>query len=240
MESPPWEPSPEGLACLRFIWNTSSDSVCIPRAPREAIVDHFYFCLLGGHGITYELNASAHHTLRSKGLLDPSFLLQSTPDPSTVLAKELSAPQFLPVTATGAFRRYRYPVVKSRVLVEATHWLAATCNFDLAKILSGASTDAREYLLSCPGFGYKTASWFLRNTGYCDRIAILDVHVVRALASLGIVPPDLSPERDYLGIERAFIEVCDIIGAQPSRLDLVLWSWERGTPVDGIARALPL
>ena len=58
----------------------------------------------------------------------------------------------------------------------------------------------RELLCGCPGFGYKTASWLLRNLGLGRGLAIIDVHVLRALADERRLV-DVRLPRDYARVE---------------------------------------
>jgi N-glycosylase/DNA lyase len=238
-QTTPWEPRRDGLSCLRFIWDTTRDRVSFPRVTGDSLLAHFYFCLLGGFGISYELNASAYSVLYSKGLLNPRFLFEMGASASSIIERELARPQFLPLTTRGRCRRYRYPASKSRLLVQASHWLATVCDLDLEGSLNSTTIEKRNFLISCPGFGYKTASWFLRNTGYSKRVAVIDVHLMRVLIFFGIIPPSASPTRDYVRIEKAFLDVCDVIGAEPSKLDLILWAWERGTPLGSAYTEFP-
>jgi len=222
-------PAPYALTCLEFLWDRYHDNVAFPHLPDNQLLDHFYFCLLGGFGISYELNLSAYTVLKSKGYLQLDFLSSASSRFLEAVVEELSKPQFLPLTSTGNRRKYRYPRAKARTLVRASHWLLHSCGFQLKVFLEGDPLESRDRLITCPGMGYKTASWFLRNIGHGDRLAIIDIHVYRALRSLGVIPNHLSTNKDYLKIEQLFLEACDQIGAVPSQMDLILWLWERGS-----------
>jgi thermostable 8-oxoguanine DNA glycosylase len=89
------------------------------------------------------------------------------------------------------------------------------------------------------GFGYKEASHFLRNVGFCGappdanrprEVAILDRHVLKNLHALGLigpVPESLSPKR-YLEIEEVMNGYAGKIGIPLAHLDFVLWYRETG------------
>jgi len=75
------------------------------------------------------------------------------------------------------------------------------------------------------GIGLKEASHFLRNIGLGGDIAILDRHILKNLARLGViqsVPPTLTSRR-YLEIESSMKEFARSTGIPMDHLDFVLW-----------------
>jgi thermostable 8-oxoguanine DNA glycosylase len=227
-------PAKYGVAALRHIWLSyralSADSLWAP----ADLLQNFYFCILGGYSIPFELNDSAYRTLHQKGYTDPQFYSSHSSDTcSTILETELAATQFRPLTAAGQLRRYRFPNAKAHSLVAASKWLHDTCDYCLETILIGSENEQREILMTCPGLGFKTASWFLRNVGRAVRLAIIDVHLHRVLSELSIIPAHLTPGRHYLRIEQYFLDACDAIPAPPAEMDLIIWSWERGSGFGG-------
>lgn len=80
------------------------------------------------------------------------------------------------------------------------------------------------------GFGLKEASHFLRNIGLGEELAILDRHILRSLAELGVLdalPPELSRAR-YLEIEARLRAFSGQVGIPLGHLDLLLWAKETG------------
>jgi N-glycosylase/DNA lyase len=79
------------------------------------------------------------------------------------------------------------------------------------------------------GLGYKEASHFLRNIGVKGH-AILDKHVMRCLAEIGVIdtakPP--STRRKYLEVEQQLIRFARDVRINFDELDLVLWSMKTG------------
>jgi N-glycosylase/DNA lyase len=187
------------------------------------------FCLLGGHGITAELAASATERLWSLGILSPGRSPDADLEPA--VAAELATPQFEPVKKNGDFRRYRYPQKKAIVITHATEWVQTHASDELMNSLVSIRRpqDRRAFLCECPGVGPKTASWLLRNIGLGAGLAILDIHVLRALRGAGRISAWRLPQ-DYERIERVFIEWCDDLGADPGTFDLLVWEWQRRTP----------
>ncbi len=80
------------------------------------------------------------------------------------------------------------------------------------------------------GMGVKEASHFLRNIGFGSEVAILDRHILKNLALLGVIdemPKSLSPKR-YLEIELLMKEFALSAGIPLDHLDFVLWYKETG------------
>jgi N-glycosylase/DNA lyase len=175
---------------------------------------------------------SLSKTLKKKGYFEPSVYRDHTDWLEGKLESELETRQFDPLCKDGSFRAYRFPKSKAKILVKAGQWLLRTCDFCLSDLLNSTSKKNREILLECPGVGYKTASWFLRNIGQGDGLAILDIHIYRILKDFAIIPPTLTVESDYLEIEDFFCDACDAIGARIESMDLILWTWARGDVYD--------
>jgi thermostable 8-oxoguanine DNA glycosylase len=68
----------------------------------------------------------------------------------------------------------------------------------------------------------------LRNTGWAQDLAILDVHVLRAMSDAGLIG-ESGLESSYEAVERTFLDWCARLGAAPAVFDLFLWEWQRGT-----------
>jgi thermostable 8-oxoguanine DNA glycosylase len=88
-------------------------------------------------------------------------------------------------------------------------------------------TDRRTWVCGCPGVGPKTASWLLRNIGLGERLAIIDVHLLRALQASGRAGSWRLPEH-YLQLEQAFLDWSASLSAHPAAFDLFLWEYQRG------------
>lgn len=181
------------------------------------------FCLLGGHGVPYELARSATTVLEPLNVFSGRRDIRSL---EAAVQAELEKRQFEPRRVDGSLRRYRYPRRKAQLISRAAEWVA---NHDsLSERLSALADerDRRDLLCDCPGVGLKTASWILRNIGLGATLAVLDVHVLRALEAAGRVSAVRLP-RDYEAIERCFLAWCDELEAPPAAFDLMLWEWQR-------------
>ncbi len=220
-------PNPAVEPWWRPVWDRHHSRYCVPASAKPAdesgLRRELVFCLLGGHGVTYELASSATEAVMA---LHPFGTLWTRAKLRRSIHHELTRPQFEPRRSNGTPRRYRYPSRKATLLSDAVFWV-----HDQGGLLKGLSvrlteSERREWLCTCPGVGLKTASWLLRNCGWARELAILDVHLVRALSEAGVII-DAQLPRDYLRIERAYLDWAEHLGACPAALDLFLWDVQR-------------
>jgi N-glycosylase/DNA lyase len=209
------------------------NSVQRPGAGEDEIRSELLFCLLGGHGITYELAESAWERLVELGCLSYDWDLAELTE---LLERELARPQFRPVKRDGSLRRYRYPRSRAHLVVEALHWLKRVGPLQAALKDIHTEHERRKLLCQCPGIGPKTASWILRNSGYASELAVLDIHILRAMDRAGRRPPGRLPQA-YQIIEDAFLVWCRELAVPAAALDLFLWEWERETPHQEFSRS---
>ncbi|PIN93315.1 DNA lyase [Candidatus Pacearchaeota archaeon CG10_big_fil_rev_8_21_14_0_10_31_24] len=82
------------------------------------------------------------------------------------------------------------------------------------------------------GYGLKEASHFLRNIGQSNNeIAILDRHIIRNLAEIGIIKKEdskIKNQKHYLELEQKFLKFSKEINIPIDHLDLLFWSQETG------------
>ncbi len=191
----------------------------------DLLRDEALFCLLGGHGVPYELALSATRQLLALDLFSSGWKPQALEER---LRHELSSPRFEPRRRNGELRRYRYPQRKATLIVSARAWLLGEASVLDRLRATDDERVRREFLCGCPGFGQKTASWLLRNLGLGRGLAIIDVHVLRALVEERRLV-DVSLPRDYARVEEAFLSWCKELDASPAAFDLFLWEWQRGS-----------
>ncbi|UQQ16508.1 8-oxoguanine DNA glycosylase [Xanthomonas arboricola] len=163
-------------------------------------------CLLGGHGIPASIGLAAFEHLKQKG----AFAI-APPD-------EQSLRQWLsePITSGDRQVRYRFASQKAKYLAAALRKIANESAPSTGRAL-------RDWIISVPGIGYKTASWIARNWLDADDVAILDIHILRAGVIAGFLNHELTVERHYLQLEAQFLELSRAMGAKPSELDAVIW-----------------
>lgn len=188
-------------------WSTRHETTDRPHRLGDSFLEEVVACLLGGHGITYEMNVAAFHALRDAGVLG-----------ETCSASSGAINDILnePLSVAGRRIRYRFPNQKAERIAQALHRLAR----------EPIPTDpliARDWLLTFAGIGPKTASWVVRNQFATDAVAIIDIHVQRAGVQAGIFDPDWAPARDYWTMEAAFLQWAAIGEVSAADLDAVIW-----------------
>ena len=87
--------------------------------------------------------------------------------------------------------------------------------------------EMRQHLVSkIPGLGPKQSSLFLRNIGYADSVAVLDVHVLTYMNWVGLttaLEKSIPTIRKYEMLEDSFVEHSLSLGYSPEQFDLAVW-----------------
>jgi len=164
-------------------------------------------CMLGGYGIPAAVGLAAYDAVRAAGLLVGS--------PS---AAAVEAVLRRPLTVRGRVRPVRYRFARQRAERLAAA-LAALCASDPPR----EPIALRNWLMTLPGIGPKTASWVVRNHCGCDTVAIVDIHVQRAGFAAGFFAPGWRLPRDYGRFEEAFCQVASLAGLSAAALDACIW-----------------
>jgi N-glycosylase/DNA lyase len=138
---------------------------------------------------------------------------------------------------TAALKRagaHRFPVARPRYIVTTRNYFRAHFGMALRKRLRSFRdpSERRDWLAQekqVKGLGYKEASHFLRNVGVKGH-AILDKHVMRCLAEVGVIdsPKPPTTRKKYLEVEQELIRFAKDIRVDFDELDLVLWSMKTG------------
>lgn len=129
---------------------------------------------------------------------------------------------------------HRYPRARSGYIVVTRDYLNTECGMRLRERLEDFADpiERRDWLARerrVKGLGYKEASHFLRNVGYRG-YAILDKHILRSLAELGVIasPQPPTTRAKYLATEERLRDFARDVGIDFDELDLVLWSMKTG------------
>ncbi len=136
--------------------------------------------------------------------------------------------------AAALVGRHRYPNARAGYIVASREFLQEHCGLRLREKLESFDddTERRDWLVKekrIKGLGYKEASHYLRNIGY-KGYAILDKHVLRSLAELGIIddPQPPNTRAKYLAVEAKLKDLAAAAEIDFDELDLVLWSMKTG------------
>jgi N-glycosylase/DNA lyase len=130
---------------------------------------------------------------------------------------------------------HRYPRARSGYIVVTRGYLRRECGLRLREKLAsfGDNREARrDFFASNPGvkgIGYKEASHYLRNIGYCG-YAILDKHILRTLHECSVIehPDPPTTKKKYLALEESMRKFAAEITINFDELDLLLWSHKTG------------
>jgi N-glycosylase/DNA lyase len=167
----------------------------------------------------FTAGASARMGLDSVDAVRP-LLLDGEPEAMTAALKQAGA--------------HRFPNARPQYIVTTRDYFRANFGMALRKRLRSFRDpfERRDWLAQdkqVKGLGYKEASHFLRNIGVRGH-AILDKHVMRCLAEVGVIdsatPP--STRRKYLEVEQELLRFAKEIKVDFDELDLVLWSLKTG------------
>ena len=130
--------------------------------------------------------------------------------------------------------KHRYPNARAGYIVVTREFLRRDCRMRLRERLAGFADpiERRDWLArerGIKGLGYKEASHYLRNVGF-GGYAILDKHIMRSLAELGMAdsPQPPSTRARYLAAEETMRRLARRVGIDFDELDLVLWSLKTG------------
>ena len=135
-----------------------------------------------------------------------------------------------PLQVKKYLKGVRFNVRKSKFIVEARGTNQEI--FDKVQELSHKPLELREWLShNVPGFGHKEASHFLRNIGLGKRLAILDVHVIRAMIDGGHIRSKAAQSmtaKRYLAFEQVFQSWANRLKMTPTELDSTIWLMRSG------------
>jgi len=182
-----------------------------------SLAEELGFCLLGGFGIRYEVNAAAFERLKDFGV----FVLNNSVD-----EVEIEALLLEPLRVGSRSIRYRFPTQRARRISKMRDALRS------GHVAQSDPIDLRKNLMKLEGVGPKTASWVVRNLLGCDRVAILDVHIVRVCQRFGLFPREVSLPRDYHLLEERFLSFADSAGVSSAALDAIMWAEARTVPAE--------
>lgn len=171
------------------------------------ILEEIVMCLLGGFGIPSEMGIVAFQRFKEEGLIKYG-----------VSHSAVNAALSKPFTSVkGKTVRYRFHNQKSKYLY------ALLNRPDLHKIPLNNDLELRRWLLSINGIGLKTASWITRNWLNSNKVAILDIHIIRAGILAGIFDINADVSHEYLKLEEQYLAFCLAMEVPPADLDAIIW-----------------
>lgn len=185
------------------VWRTASDA---------RLWEEMVYCI-------FTAGASAKMGLRSVEAIRPLLARGEQQEMTTALI------------AAGA---HRFPNSRPGYVVITRDYLQDSFSMRLRERLRSLRDplERRDWLATEPrikGLGYKEASHYLRNIGF-KGYSILDKHILRCLAELGVIDSPRPPtnRNRYLETEAAMRQFAADVGIDFDELDLVLWSMKTG------------
>jgi N-glycosylase/DNA lyase len=127
----------------------------------------------------------------------------------------------------------RFNENKSKYIVEARKLFSPNGSLEIKKTLESFKNreEMREWLYeNVKGMGMKEVAHFMRNIGFGEDVAILDVHILKNLARHGVIEeiPKFMTKKKYLEIESKMKDFSKTLGIPMDELDLLFWSDETG------------
>lgn len=191
---------------FQYLLSSKNNNATINHRLGENLIQEIVACLLGGFGLKAEVGLSAFYRMRDRKLIrqgvDFESLLESLKEPLIVDGKSV---------------HYRFPNQKSKFIFKFLN------RNDLENIPTSNDLELRKWLLTINGIGLKTASWITRNYMVSENVAIIDIHIFRAGLIAGFFCNDFDIQKDYLLLEKYFIDFCNALKVQPSQMDAIIW-----------------
>ncbi|MDO9465130.1 MAG: N-glycosylase/DNA lyase [bacterium] len=126
----------------------------------------------------------------------------------------------------------RFPNNKTRYIMEARKLFTVNGIIRIKnKIDENNIFETRQWFVrNVKGFGFKEASHFLRNIGFGDDFAILDVHILRSMMRYGIIDkqPKTITKNQYLCLENELRQFSQKANVPMDEIDLLFWASETG------------
>ena len=187
------------------------------------------FCLLSGN-VAFELVKSTIEVLESKGFLDFNWILEEQKSKEYIF-KLFNEPNFEPKKKNGELRKYRYPKKRSEEITKAAKLLYSNSSLKTMLEKTASDIEIRNFLAqNVPGIGIKESSHFLRNIGYSNSLAIIDIHVLNFLKQHNFVHSDdvlTLTESRYMKLEKILQNLADFPGLDLGIFDLSIWHFMR-------------
>ena len=188
------------------------------------------FCILSAN-VSFELAKSCIEVLKYLGHLSSEWIINNEKS-SEILFHVLSSPIFRPQKKDGSLRKYRYPKKRADQITEAAKFIYLQNNSikDVLKKIDSDIEVRNFFALNVPGLGIKEASHFLRNIGFSDSLAILDVHMLEFLRQRSLIhlkKGTALTKKIYLKIEDILRSYVAFHKLNLAIFDLAVWYYMR-------------
>lgn len=193
---------------LQYLLNSFSSESNVHRISNN-LIEEIILCILGGYGIPSEMGNMAFEKLKKSNAIKPGVSFEEVFD---VLKQPFQITE-------SKFVRYRFSHQK------ATYIHAFLSRSDLDRIPEHDDLRLRNWLITLKGIGPKTASWITRNWLRSERVAILDIHILRAGVITGFFTRNFNITTEYYDLESKYLNFCYFLEVRPSDMDAIIWSY---------------
>jgi thermostable 8-oxoguanine DNA glycosylase len=97
------------------------------------------------------------------------------------------------------------------------------CLFELSRANLDLRKCSVDDLEKIHRIGMKTSRFFLVYSRFNCNYAILDTHILKWLSTYAIVPKSTPGKKQYLILEKLFLEKCKELNLNPYELDITIW-----------------
>ncbi len=183
-------------------------------------------CILGSQ-VHYEVALAAAEKIRNVGLLENPTEQYGFSDYEMAVYNILKQPLHAPCWPPAG-RSYRFAKIRANHITR-TLWAVYLNGDSLHGILHNCKTarEARRSVVTVGvGIGPKQASLFLRNIGFTDELAILDIHLLRFMNLLGLIDRTIrtvSSIRKYEIMEKHLLNYAKRVGYSLGCVDQAIW-----------------
>lgn len=212
-----------------FIEKKFSEKKDWKRMHESTLWKQLCLCILSSN-VNFDSAKSALNHLTKEGFLNSEFILNKNSS-QKIIARELAKSLYLPQKIDGTLRKYRFPVVRSKNIVDAAFTIYGE-NVSLRQTLRDINSEieARNFIAkNISGLGLKESSHFLRNIKFSTSLAIIDVHIISFLEELGLILFDkkVISQKEYLLLEQLMQKISESHGMSLSILDNAIWHYMR-------------
>jgi len=193
---------------LQYVLNSFSVDKSAHRISKN-LMEEIVLCILGGYGIPSEIGIVAFERFRDEQLIRKGV-------PFERVYAALSQPFQV---SKNKFIKYRFANQKARYIHDFLN------RSDLNEIPEHDDLSLRSWLMTLKGIGPKTASWITRNWLRSERVAILDIHILRAGMITGFFNKKLNIVTEYYDLENKYLAFCRFLEVRPSDMDAIIWSY---------------
>jgi len=191
---------------LQYLLTGFSTSMDLHRLS-STLIEEIVMCILGGYGIPSEVGIIAFNRLKENDIIYRNVSFDK-------IYQALAQPFQL---SNGKQIQYRFYNQKSKYL----HMFLS--RHDLDAIPQHDDLALRSWLLSITGIGLKTASWITRNWLKSSKVAILDIHLLRAGKLTGFFQDDAIT--NYLHLEKQYLAFCEALDVDAANMDAIIWRY---------------